>query len=214
VDGEGGSGFFKRTAADRYIPGDDNGGAGGAVFKPGNRDATEEQNRRDSGGGEIKLERAFESRSPLAECENHKAEPKGRGGEQGPFVQSEFAENALSPAGGKGRTLDLIASELEVGADVWIAWGQIFGLTIEGDGFADLAGFEVSVAEVVVERDGFLAGIEDVFVSGDGIGEFAAVVKFVGGVEGGGRIGGAAGKRKRKEKESDPGVKECGNLEP
>lgn len=195
VNGEGGVGVFKGPTADGNVTRGHDGDFGGAVVGPGNGNTGEEEECRDGGDGEIKSERTFEVGTPFAEGQEKEAEPESASGEEGPFVEGEFSEEALGVAGGEGRTLDLVASELEVSADVRVARSEPFGLEVSGDGFADLARFEICIAEVVVEGDGFLAGVKDVFVSGDGIGEFAAVVKIVGGVEGGGRSGG--GRRER-----------------
>lgn len=189
MDGEGGGGVFKRAFANGDIAGDDDGFASGTVIEPGGNDAGAEKNRDDGGCGEVESERVFERGTPFAEGEEEKAEPESGGGEKGPFVEAQFAEESLGAVGREGRSLNLVASELEIGTDVRIARSESFGLEVRGDGFADLAGFEVGVAEVVVEGDGFLARVKDVFVGGNGVGEFAGVVKVVGGVEGGRGIG-------------------------
>ena len=184
VDGEGGVGVFKWTAADRDVTRSHDGGFGRASVGPGNGNASAEQNRRDDGGGKVESERTFESGTPFAEGEEEEAEPESGGGEKGPFVEGQFAEETFGAAGRERRSLNLVASELEVGADVGIARSDSLGLEIRSDGFADLAGFEVGVAQVVVEGDGFFAGVKDVFVSGDGFGKFARVIEVIGGVEG------------------------------
>jgi len=179
VDGEGSAGVFKRTAADGNIASERDGSSSGTVFAPGGSDASKEQNCGDGSGAEIESEWTFEVWTPFSESENDEAEPKGSGGEECPFVEGQFAEDALGAAGRKGRALDLVASELQIRANVRIARSQSLGLTINGDGLADLTVFEIGVSKVEVKCDGFLAGVEDVFVGGDRFREFAGVKKFV-----------------------------------
>src|SRR5262249_22915554 len=139
VDREGGGGFFERAAADDCITCNHDSGAFRTVFEPCDGDASEQQDRRERCGREVESERAFESRTPLAKGENQKAEPKRGGGEDGPFVECEFTEQSLSATRGQGGALNLVASELEVGANVGVARRHLFGFAIEGNGFADLA---------------------------------------------------------------------------
>jgi hypothetical protein len=189
VDGEGSAGVFKRTAADGYVTAERDGSARGTVFAPREADASKEQNCGNRRGEKIKSKRALEVWTPFAESQNDEAEPERSGGEECPFVEGQFAEDALGVARGKGRALDLVASELEIRANVRIARSQSLSLTINCDGFANLAVFEIGVAKVEVERDGSLAGVEDVFVGGDRFREFAGVEELVSGLEGGGRVG-------------------------
>ena len=79
-----------------------------------------------------------------------------------------------------GRALDLIADKLEVGAHFGIARREQRGVTVAGDGLAQIAGFELRVRVVEPQGGRLHPGAEDLVIGRRRLGKFAPGVKLIG----------------------------------
>src|SRR5262245_54248893 len=84
--------------------------------------------------------------------------------------------------------IHLLAHELEVELQIGIARVPFFRLPISSDGASWPASLEPGVPQVVEERSGTIAGMDQLVVSSGSFGEFSLFIKFVALLEDGGRM--------------------------
>ena len=118
---------------------------------------------------------------PLAERKQQEQNPERRHGEVGPAVQAQGIEPATPAAGLIRRTAARAgADEFQVRAHLGVARGKLLREPVGFNGAAKLAELEQGVA--AVEKQGLgRAALEQLIVSGEGIGILAFLVKLVGG---------------------------------
>lgn len=188
VDGYISGRFVERAVMNHGVMGNDDGRRCGMV-QPCGHQAGSDHERCDCAEPKEISQRLFPVRAKLDHHQRSEHEPEQNGGQSGPLVYGKGREPALKAGRCEGWTLHLSADKLEVCAHVRVAWRKLFRAVIGGERAAKLAGLEISVAEVEIERGGNGTRFNQLFIRGSGFGKLSLLVEFIGRVEASGNVG-------------------------